>query len=174
MSRVPATDGLQPAVFDAAASTFACDATRRCGPHRVRPLRRIEGMTRAHRAIFSHHPSPLHSTCGLRTGVPLAVGGAAVLAPGGGEGAPTRGTATGGRRPKDRAQQRAPTLEPAVPVREEAAGPGPCAFAITVVAAPDRHRHVQDGVPRSALGCEVSCFTGAPSCAHTHGALTLV
>ena len=52
MSRVPATDGLQPAVFDAAASTFACDATRRCGPHRVRPLRRIEGMTRAHRAIF--------------------------------------------------------------------------------------------------------------------------
>ena len=26
--------------------------SRRCGPHRVRPLRRIEGMTRAHRAIF--------------------------------------------------------------------------------------------------------------------------
>ena len=52
---------------------------------------------------------------------------------GGGEGAPTRGTATGGRRPKDRAQQRAPTLEPAVPVREEAAGPGPCASAIRLL-----------------------------------------
>ena len=54
MSRVPATDGLQPAVFDAAASTFACDANRddadrtACGPS----LRRIEGMTRAQRAIF--------------------------------------------------------------------------------------------------------------------------
>ena len=44
----PATCGLRRSCFDLRVRR----ESRRCGPHRVRPLRRIEGMTRAHRAIF--------------------------------------------------------------------------------------------------------------------------
>ena len=113
-------NGLHPAVFE---GLRVATRTRRCGPHCVRSLRRIEGMACARRAISSPtiHPHAAHlvwDTISCRRHCRAGTGGE--------RGAPTREPATGGRRPKNRAaagadprtgQQRAPTQEPAVPVR---------------------------------------------------------